>query len=546
MRARSLLLALLVVAAALAGCTQGVEDRLRGEEAPTALHAPDERLFDVIETNVTIVASDGVDLQATLFSPDPFAPDERFPAVVFVHGWGNDRSMRGSFDAPGEGALADVMRTFARDGYHVLAYDVRGFGESGGVSTLAGAREMQDLREVIDWLVNATSWNGHLGVTGYSYGGGHSWWALVHDERVDTVVPHYGWIDLADGLAPGGIPKHGWITALLVIGAMGQGEYDPVIYDWAQRAYLRDDVEPVLEALRERSVLSQLANVTKPVLIVEGTDETLFPQALQAYDLLDNSPMRKLFLYTGGHGSQSPDGWERTRLWFDRWLKLEDSGVESWPALVMPGLDGDGAASVFDDYPAPGGETLELWLADDTPGDGEGALADAPAEDEARAGIVGSGRGGLFDDPSVLRDAFGARGVPAPTTVRAAPGEAVVLRSDPLGEPLLLIGNPRLDVTFAPGAAGGQLTARLYDEAPDGTARLLARGGIDGTGMTGDNAVSIDLTRALARVEGGHRLALLLAGDDALYSAPYPRPFVAEVAFGGETDARLLVPVVRA
>lgn len=540
-RGRAFLLVVALLAPALAaGCVDRLDQALRSpERAPAELAEPSTQAYRWTETNVTIEASDGVPLRATLFRPVPLEPTERFPVVLFVHGWGGAR--------PSGGPMLEVLRDFARDGYSVLAYDVRGFGESGGNSTLAGEREMQDQREVIDWVVEATPWSGRLGVTGASYGGGHSWWALVNDDRVTTAVPHYGWIDLAEGLAPGGVPKTWWIATLLAVGAEGQGRYDPVIYEWAQAAYTRDDLTDVLAALRERSVVDRLGNVTKPVFIVEGTRETLFPQALEAYAALDDAEARKVFLYEGGHGSFDQGAWDLTHSWFDRWLKLEDTGVEEWPELVMPALDGAGQ-DAFETYPLEGTMLVEYRLVDETPLDGEGALAtDANGSQEARARFTGTARSGIFDDPSVLHDQSGARGAPAPTRLRALPNEVMLFRSAALVEDALLVGEPLLNLTLAPATPlGSQVAARLYAEAPDGTARLLSRGGYDPTYTGGAGSYEFEMSQALARVAAGERLVLLVAGDDATYTGAYPRPFTSELVFGGDTGARLVVPLAPA
>ena len=67
--------------------------------------------------------------------PDGAAPAGGWPGVVVLHGLAGNR---GTVDA--------VATSFATRGYAVLAYDARGHGASGGVVTLAGPREVADLR----------------------------------------------------------------------------------------------------------------------------------------------------------------------------------------------------------------------------------------------------------------------------------------------------------------------------------------------------------------------------------------------------------------
>ncbi|GAX90296.1 alpha/beta fold hydrolase [Effusibacillus lacus] len=65
-----------------------------------------------------ISMSDGVRLAASLFKPYGNTPHGGWPAVIMIHGWGGDRSTYEEF-APG----------FAKNGYVVLTYDCRGFGQ---------------------------------------------------------------------------------------------------------------------------------------------------------------------------------------------------------------------------------------------------------------------------------------------------------------------------------------------------------------------------------------------------------------------------------
>src|SRR5215212_1720677 len=128
------------------------------------------------------VQSPAISLAATLYQPRLFPSA---PAVIYIHGWGGHRLM-------GEDNLAYYI---SAAGYTVLSYSARGFGngESGGHVTLVGPNEINDLKKVIDWLLNdpdkvigprVTK----IGVVGGSYGGGHSF-QISSDPRVSAVVP---------------------------------------------------------------------------------------------------------------------------------------------------------------------------------------------------------------------------------------------------------------------------------------------------------------------------------------------------------------------
>ena len=78
---------------------------------------------------------DGVPIAFTRYTPDGAAPAGGRPGVLVLHGLAGNR---GSVDV--------IASTFANAGYSVLAYDARGHGTSGGEITLAGPREVADLR----------------------------------------------------------------------------------------------------------------------------------------------------------------------------------------------------------------------------------------------------------------------------------------------------------------------------------------------------------------------------------------------------------------
>src|SRR5439155_16737874 len=98
------------------------------------------------------------------------------PVVVVIHPY------NGSKDSDTAVTLA---RDFAAQGYVVITPTARGFGNSEGLVSLAGPNEINDLKTIIVAMQNGTigdspavaipvSGLSKFGVTGASYGGGHS------------------------------------------------------------------------------------------------------------------------------------------------------------------------------------------------------------------------------------------------------------------------------------------------------------------------------------------------------------------------------------
>jgi fermentation-respiration switch protein FrsA (DUF1100 family) len=177
---------------------------------------------------------DGVplDVDVTL----PAQGDGPFPTIVMLHGWGGNKTNFES-SSPAGGYNNNF---FARQGYAVLNYTARGFGDSCGAApppdhsgpcgkgyihladTRFEARDTQHLLGLLadEGLVKRRA----IGVTGVSYGGGQSMeLAFLRDQirrrngeltpwrspdgkplRIAASYPRWPWSDLVDALIPNG------------------------------------------------------------------------------------------------------------------------------------------------------------------------------------------------------------------------------------------------------------------------------------------------------------------------------------------------------
>jgi ABC-2 type transport system ATP-binding protein len=138
--------------------------------------------------------------------------------VALLHGWGGSKS-----------SSADIADALVAEGYAVLRYSARGFGQSWGQVNLSDIHvEMEDLRSMIGQIVDLPELQidpDAIAITGVSYGGGQSWLALLHPTFRSPIVP---WSDLLyslvpngrseHSLAPAGSPKLSYINALYVSG----------------------------------------------------------------------------------------------------------------------------------------------------------------------------------------------------------------------------------------------------------------------------------------------------------------------------------------
>src|SRR3954452_13694021 len=128
---------------------------------------------DFTQTEVRVTMSDGVRIAASYFQPTGTPPAAGWPAVVLLHGLGQTRN---SSDFVNWSPNLMAAKYLAPEGYAVLTYDARAHGESEGLFTLDGPRELADLRELLTWLTTRHPVDSqHVGAYGASYGGGGGW-----------------------------------------------------------------------------------------------------------------------------------------------------------------------------------------------------------------------------------------------------------------------------------------------------------------------------------------------------------------------------------
>jgi pimeloyl-ACP methyl ester carboxylesterase len=153
---------------------------------------------------------DQTTLNARLEIPGGTAPPNGFPLVTLIHGYAGSKTSSG-----------DIAAKLLADGYAVLRYSTRGFGDSWGQVNLADlALEIGDLRSMIGRVMDQDDCNldpAKVAITGASYGGGHSWLALVKPEfptpsgkktvHIVAVAPIAPWTDLFYSLLPNGRPN---------------------------------------------------------------------------------------------------------------------------------------------------------------------------------------------------------------------------------------------------------------------------------------------------------------------------------------------------
>jgi dipeptidyl aminopeptidase/acylaminoacyl peptidase len=252
-------------------------------------------------------AADGLELDGLLILPPGRSRDDGpFPLVTIIHGGPDDR-------------WADELMAFwaswgqwlAAAGFAVFSPNPRGgVGHGQAFATVVmgavGQDEWTDTLAGLDELIaSGVADRARLGIAGWSHGGFMAAWAVTQTNRFKAAV-------MGAGIADWGIQA----------AAGEQGRYDAGLsgsLGWEGPGPHRHD---------QLSPVSYAANVTTPVLILNGADDINVPVAQAMYfhrALTEYGVEHDLVLYPRENHlfterAHQIDVLERVRAWFIRWL----------------------------------------------------------------------------------------------------------------------------------------------------------------------------------------------------------------------------------
>lgn len=170
------------------------------QPAQPAQARPAYVLPDGVNARKVNVYSEGARMTGYVYTLKSVAAGERLPTIIMAHGWGGTQS----------GLRRDAAE-FAQEGYLVLTFDYRGWGESDSRVTLSKpapdpkqldfTADVHAIREVVDPLDMAADWQNaihwvhgepqvdtnRIGLWGSSMGGSYVVYAGAHDPRVKAV-----------------------------------------------------------------------------------------------------------------------------------------------------------------------------------------------------------------------------------------------------------------------------------------------------------------------------------------------------------------------
>lgn len=518
--------------------------------------------------NLWIPLSDGARLSARLWMPDG-AESRPVPALLEYLPYRKDDGT----------AIRDALRQpyLAGHGYAAVRVDMRGSGNSDGILYDEYLKQEQDdALEILRWIASQPWCDGNIGMHGISWGGFNSLQVAARrppelkavlvigftDDRYHDDVHYMGGCVLASQMLQ-------WASAMFVYNAAPP---DPRFTGarwremWLERM---DKTPPYIETWlahqrrdaywKHGSVGEDYAAIQVPVFAVGGWADSYnnsIPRLLAGL----SAPCRGLIgPWTHAFPELGPPqpaiGFLQESLrWWDYWLKGLDTGImdepvlRSWiqksepPARHYTARTGYWVSEPAWPSPNVSERTYYLNASDSTP-----ALAPSPSAERpvTVTGLLTHG----FDHVS-----WGSYGRPGeyPGDQRAADGEALSFTSQPLDAPLVILGNPQVDLELAVDQPRALLAVRLCDVAPEGASALVSWGLLNLTHRASHEfpsplepgkreRVAVRLNLAGYEFPQGHRIRVSISPTYA--SQAWPSPKTPRLTLFTGAGCRLTLPV---
>ena len=512
--------------------------------------------------NVWIPMSDGCRIAARIWLPKD-AEQAPVPAILEYIPYRKRDFMRAR-DEP-------IHRYFAQEGYAAVRVDLRGSGDSDGILLDEYTQQEQDdALEIIAWIAAQPWCAGAVGMMGISWGGFNAMQVAAldppalkaiitlcsTDDRYADDAHYMGGCLLNENLQWGSILlSHGaYPPDPQIVGerwrAMWQERIDnlvPFPALWLQHQW-RDDF------WRHGSVCEDYGAIKCAVYAIGGWADgysNAVPRLLEGLKCPKKGligPWAHVFPHNGVPGPAIGFLQEAVR-WWDQWLKGFETGIMDEPLLrawMQDSIDPQpfyeerpGRWVAETDWPSPRIEQRRLFL-------NPGRLDPAPSQPTRLA----------FSSPQTTGlaagewCAFGAEGE-MPLEQRPDDGRSLTFETEPLAEPVEILGAPVLEVDLAADEPNALLAVRLNDVQKDGTSTLVTYGLLNLTHRGGHAhpeplepgkyvRVRLQLNDIAHAFPAGHRLRIALSSSYWPIAWPSPEPVVVTVQTG---KSALYLPV---
>ena len=317
---------------------------------------------------LTLRMDDGVGLAATLYEPSTAPPPAGYPAIVLFHGLAGKRQ-----------DLAAVAQRFVGQ-FAVLTFDQRGHGQSGGLVSIDGPREIADAREVFRQLAARPEIDHtKIGAWGISLGGGAVLRSLVEGVPWAAVEVLQTWTDLYSALAPQNLAKSGAIFQFF--NSAPANRLDPSLLALRDDALASRNLNKLRAWADARSSRKLLSRIKTPVFFFQGRRDFAFDiaQAKAGYTLVKGP--KRLYVGDFGHAPSTFPGPDFRQLaslgrqWFARYLLGTPAAIAPFALAPSPWR---GKARTYKTLPATRRLTIALPGSDHLSGAGRAQRESGP------------------------------------------------------------------------------------------------------------------------------------------------------------------------
>ncbi len=503
------------------------------------------------ERDVMVPMSDGVRLATDIYHPRGLSQS---PVIL----------IRTPYNKHPEKVLDQlnvvIARLLTRHGYTVIVQDCRGrYGSEGEFYPFIA--EFEDGRDALAWAATQEWSTGKVGSWGGSYFG-FTQWAMAENEELDAMAPYVTGAEIQEIVYEGGALNFsnmlGWGAGnrdeqgvSIPIENLERGlnhlpliDSDLMVVD-ADISFYNDAVSYNMpDGWSDISYQDRYDDVVAPALSIAGWYD-LF-QKSQIEDMMKirevaKEPARstsRIIIGPWGHGifEKSPvkfkDGGilslgQLNKLldWYDALLKGEDTGVEDWPVYYVYVMGSDEWVGL-DVWPPAEMQPTPYYFHSSgraNTADGDGRLATEP-------GSAGGTDMFVYDPahpvPTTGGPLLGADLGPKKQGLVEEREDVLVYTSDPLTEPLTLMGPISLTLYAETDALDTDFTAKLCDVFPNGMSINITDGIIRARFRDGDilqpeliepgkvYEYEIDLWHTAYTFKPGHRVRVQVSSSN--------------------------------
>jgi len=502
-----------------------------------------------VDDDISVIAEDGVNIDGNIFVPNNL--DGPAPAIIFISSW-----------ALNEYEYLQQAGQLADQGYIVLSYAPRGFGTSGGLVDTAGPKDIADLSNVIDFLIeNYPVDENAIGAGGISYGAGISTIGAAHDSRIKAVAAMSGWGSLKESLYGNDTPRVVWGTILDLSGQL-LGRLDPIVSEYVKILMDQDleNQQEVIDWAEPRSPSSYIdelnANGTAMYFGKAYGDNLFQPNSLM--DMFSQLEVPKhMDLVPGTHataemipallGTGDNTIWENTFKWFDIHLKGESNDLATAKPLNMK-IKLQNRYESFDGYPITEATPDTFYLHPRRAFD-DGDLERSPYNRwRAVDNTINAWKGSLFTTAiPLLSPLLEQLEVPTLSNIPLADDfTSIYFNTGRLSETMKIRGTANVVLQIQPKHEQIQLVAYLYDEDALGTAKLITHGVITLPAAEKGKKITVDfdLVTTAYDVPAGHKVTLAIDTKDLQYKSPTGKNYFVDFEFSRKKQSILTIPTL--